>query len=664
VLSHQELSYRKDIDGLRAVAIILVVLFHYFPTLTQAGFIGVDIFFVISGYLISGIIYSQIATDRFSIIDFYLRRVRRIFPALITVLLTCLGVGWFILLSDEYVHLGKHTLSSALFVSNIVLMTESGYFDIASDLKPLLHLWSLGIEEQFYIVWPLIIMFFWRTKAFLPLVLILTCISFSLNIFLISGHPSETFYLLFTRFWELSLGGILAYAKIRGKCSFSTRINNVVSFCAFLLLAIGLLFIQKKAAYPGWWALCPVVFAVMIIIAGEKAALNKYLLSNKLIVGVGLISYPLYLWHWPLLSITKMVTHAELGYALTAGLLVVAVVFAVITYLVVEQPIRKRKKQQDVIWLMCAMLVTMTIGMLAYLKLLEPLSQKYHLKAITQAIGEWDFPGENFKPFPFEGRNFYIQVTANERQVVYIGDSNMEHYGPRIDELVKNGTKNTKTAVFATQSGCPPIRHVTAQNEPVCKGYIDAALKYAIKPEVDTVVFSAVWYMYLSGTIQPGNYFYEDSDSQRYVLDKGSVGSQKALSEFESMIKELRAQGKKVYVILGSPYSFKLDPQMLVTRKLPALADWHTGFSFFKVNGGGLDETEYMRTLDVAATKEPLIKMSLAHGVQIIDPFPILCPQGMCPALDANGEPIYRDWDHFRPGYIRKNGAFIDQTMQ
>jgi peptidoglycan/LPS O-acetylase OafA/YrhL len=664
VLSHQELSYRKDIDGLRAVAIILVVLFHYFPELTHAGFIGVDIFFVISGYLISGIIYSQVAAKHFSIIDFYSRRIRRIFPALITVLLTCLGVGWFILLSDEYVHLGKHTLSSALFVSNILLMTEAGYFDIASDLKPLLHLWSLGIEEQFYIIWPLIIMFFWRTKAFLPLVLILTCISFVLNICLITAHPSETFYLIFTRFWELSLGGVLAYARIQGKCTFSGTINNLVSFCAFLLLAISLFFIQKKGVYPGWWALCPVAFALMIIASSEKAVLNKYLLSNKLFVGIGLISYPLYLWHWPLISITKMVTHTEPSYVLRAGLLVLAIVLAVVTYLMVEQPIRKRKKARDVIWLMSAMLLTMTIGMLAYLKLLEPLSQKYHLKAITQAIGEWDFPGKDFKAFQYEGRYFYIQPTNNKRQVVYIGDSNMDHYAPRIDELVKQGNTSYKTPVLATQSGCPPIRHVIALNAPICKGYADTALKYAMSPDVDTVVFSAVWYMYLSGTIQPGNYFYEDADSQRYVLGKGSVGSQKVLAEFESMIKELRAQGKKVYVILGSPYSFKLDPQFLVKRELPTLANWRAGFSFFTVSGGSLSESEYMTILDVPTTKEPLIKMSLAHGAQIIDPFPILCPNGICPALDANGEPIYKDWDHFRPTYIRKNGFFIDQTME
>lgn len=664
MLSHQDLSYRKDIDGLRAVAIILVLLFHYFPELTHAGFVGVDIFFVISGYLISGIIYSQVAAKRFSIIDFYSRRIRRIFPALITVLLACLGAGWFILLSDEYMHLGKHTLSSAFFVSNIVLMTEAGYFDIASDLKPLLHLWSLGIEEQFYIIWPLIIMFFWRAKAFLPLVLILTCISFVLNISLIANHPSETFYLLFTRFWELSLGGLLAYAMIRGKCTFSEPINNLTSFCAFLLLAIGLFFIQKKGAYPGWWALCPVAFALMIIASGENAVLNKYLLSNKLFVGVGLISYPLYLWHWPLISITKMVTHTEPSYILRVGLLVLAVVLAVITYLVVEQPIRKRKKGQDVIWLICAMLVTIAIGMFAYLKLLEPLSQKYHLKAITQAIGEWDFPGKDFKAFQYEGRSFYIQSTSNKRQVVYVGDSNMDHYAPRIDELVKQGNINYKTPVLASQSGCPPIRHVIALNEPICKGYADIALKYAMGSDVDTVVFSAVWYMYLSGMIQPGNYFYEDADSQRYVLDKGSVGSQKALAEFESMIKELRAQGKKVYVILGSPYSFKLDPQALVKRELPALANWHAGFSFFKVSKGGLSESEYMTMFDVPSIKEPLIKMSLAHGAHIIDPFPILCPDGVCPALDANGEPIYKDWDHFRPSYIRKNGSFIDQTME
>src|SRR5580692_8012033 len=204
-------AYRRDIDGLRAVAVIAVVVFHAFPKLLAGGFIGVDVFFVISGFLISGIILNGLEQGNFRFADFYQRRIRRIFPALTIVLITFLVLGWIVLLPDEYRQLGKHTAAGAGFVSNIALWKEAGYFDTAGARKPLLHLWSLGIEEQFYLAWPLCIFLLWKltTKRLLLFVVILAAVSFTLNVGLM-GHPSASFYLPYTRFWELLLGCILA----------------------------------------------------------------------------------------------------------------------------------------------------------------------------------------------------------------------------------------------------------------------------------------------------------------------------------------------------------------------------------------------------------------------------------------------------------------------
>ncbi|WP_445577643.1 Acyltransferase [Pseudomonas sp. E141] len=203
------LKYRPDIDGLRAVAVLAVVLYHAFPRDFPGGFIGVDVFFVISGYLITGILIKSLSRDSFSILDFYARRIRRIFPALLLVLFSCLLFGWFFLIDSEFQQLGKHAASGAGFVANLVLWSESGYFDSAAEMKPLLHLWSLGIEEQFYLVWPFVLWLAWQfRRASLALVpVLLFIISFYFSVTMVHVDPVGAFYSPLTRFWELAVGG-------------------------------------------------------------------------------------------------------------------------------------------------------------------------------------------------------------------------------------------------------------------------------------------------------------------------------------------------------------------------------------------------------------------------------------------------------------------------
>ena len=208
-------KYRPDIDGLRAIAVLSVVGFHAAPGRIPAGFIGVDIFFVISGYLITSIILKGLEAGTFNFAEFYGRRVKRIFPALLIVLLASLAIGYFILLDDQFKELGKHIAGGAGFVSNLVLWGESGYFDNAADFKPLLHLWSLGIEEQFYIVWPFLLWLAWKQRFnYLPVLLVIAFASFALNIYTVSSDPVAAFYSPLTRFWELLVGSILAYIGI------------------------------------------------------------------------------------------------------------------------------------------------------------------------------------------------------------------------------------------------------------------------------------------------------------------------------------------------------------------------------------------------------------------------------------------------------------------
>ena len=261
-----------------------------------------DVFFVISGYLISSIILRQSLAGRFSLIGFYGARVRRIFPALIVVLAAVLAAGAFTMVADDYATLGRHALAGAGFVSNLLLWSESGYFDVNSAAKPLLHLWSLGIEEQFYIVWPLLMLWGIRRGWNLRLIaLVIGLASFAWNVHLADHDTVADFFSPLSRTWELMLGAAVAFAAVPlARMAFPAR--NAASFAGGAAILVALFTIDGTARFPGWWALLPTFGAALIIVGGPSAWLNRRVLALRPMVGVGLISYPLYLWHWPILS--------------------------------------------------------------------------------------------------------------------------------------------------------------------------------------------------------------------------------------------------------------------------------------------------------------------------------------------------------------------------
>ena len=303
------IAYRPDIDGLRGVAVLAVLGFHAFPRFSPGGFVGVDIFFVISGYLISTIILHDVASGRFTYSGFYGRRIRRLLPALVTVLLAALVAGLFSDFLTELSRLGAHIAAGATFLSNIILWREDSYFDVVSTAKPLLHLWSLGVEEQFYIVWPLALATISQRR--IPwAVTAIVLVSFAINIAIVGSHPAAAFFLPATRIWEFMIGALLACAGTR---AWVPQRQDTISAIGFTLLVVSLCFINKATAFPGWAALLPTLGAAAVIAAGADAWLNRTLLANKAAVFLGLISYPLYLWHWPILSF--LTVNLEIGRA-------------------------------------------------------------------------------------------------------------------------------------------------------------------------------------------------------------------------------------------------------------------------------------------------------------------------------------------------------------
>ncbi|QDL54295.1 acyltransferase family protein [Rhodoferax aquaticus] len=330
-------NYRADVDGLRAIAILFVVLYHGYPSEFNGGQIGVDVFFVISGYLITGLIIDDVSKNRFHLTTFYARRIRRIFPALITVLFSCMALGWFTLLSVDFEQLGRQVIAGALFSANFLFWNDVGYFDIAAEKKPLLHLWSLGVEEQFYIAFPIIFVYIRKNfKIIFFAVLLLT--SLALYMWIGSVNPSSAFYLPHTRFWQILSGSVLILMQ-REYYKPSKRLENAASFFGVVVLILSLYTMRGPVEFASYRSIFPVI-AAMLFLYGQSSWINGTILSCRPMVLVGKISFPLYLWHWVLLSFCHIFEDSKPFIEVRNPALILSFLLAFATYWFIEQPVR------------------------------------------------------------------------------------------------------------------------------------------------------------------------------------------------------------------------------------------------------------------------------------------------------------------------------------
>ena len=356
-------DYRSDIDGLRAIAVCLVVIYHAFPSALPGGYVGVDVFFVISGYLITGIIVREGEKGIFSFRRFYARRVKRIFPALAVVLCGTLAIGWFVLSPTALADLGSHVVSSAAFVPNITVWNQSGYFDDSAISKPLLHLWSLGIEEQFYFVWPLLLAAVLRRRRFVtPVVVIAGAVSFVLCLRLLDTDASGAYFLPWSRAWELCVGALLATTRPSwdrmSRAAVFTR--SMASYVGLGVIVVAAMSLDADSRFPGWLALFPTIGAGLIVVSrGSKA---NQLLGSRGFVAVGLISYPLYLWHWPLISFAYIKSQGRPSDAILVLVVALGFVLAALTYQFVELPLKRHAWRHATLVLVVAMLSIGTMG--------------------------------------------------------------------------------------------------------------------------------------------------------------------------------------------------------------------------------------------------------------------------------------------------------------
>jgi len=450
------IEYRADIDGLRAIAVLFVIAFHAFPNTLPGGFIGVDVFFVISGFLISSIIYSKIDNNSFSYTEFYYRRIKRIFPSLVLVLIASLLIGWYVLFADEYKQLGKHITAGAGFSSNLVLWSEAGYFDNSSETKPLLHLWSLGIEEQFYIFWPILLGIIWKKRhSFLFITLFVAATSFTINIFAIDSNQTFAFYSPVTRFWELLIGGILAYIKLY-KPHYVPQNTNRQSTIGILLIALGVL-LTRENFFPGWWPLLPTIGTFLVIFSAQKSWLNRNILSNRILVSIGLISYPLYLWHWPLLSFARIIDGKNPSNEIIIIAIILSFILAWLTYKLIEQPIRYGKHQKVLVIFICILMILIgTAGYTIYQH--DGLKSRPSVIEVGNQADDLDYGkhwvGWNLCENEGESQGCRILNPLSEPSIAVVGDSHAGHLASGIAEVFRYSNENV---VIRLSAGCMPF---------------------------------------------------------------------------------------------------------------------------------------------------------------------------------------------------------------
>jgi peptidoglycan/LPS O-acetylase OafA/YrhL len=484
--------YRPDIDGLRAVAVLAVVFYHAFPEAIGGGFVGVDIFFVISGFLITGIIARELASDRFSLTTFYARRVRRIFPALIVVLSVVLVLGWLWMLPGPYAQLSSDVFASAAFSANIALWQHAGYFDVEAAKKPLLHLWSLGIEEQFYLVWPLVLMLTVRLRLSLIWVAgAIAVASFVLNVALITSSPVATFYLPFTRAWELLAGGALACSWSR--IDHGELASNVRAGAGAVLIAIAILVLDRGRAFPGWWAALPVVGSALVLSA-PLAWGCRHLLANRPMVRVGLISYPLYLWHWPLLVFFAIIKFSALTTLERALVVLLSILLAWATYRFVEIPFRfGRPRLLKVASLASAMALVALAGVIVVRNAGFDFRLPEEIRAMTQVTtqtAQWRV-GECMIDLSHQTAFADSCVDRDRRPLVMLwGDSTAGALMPGLRKAQES--RDFGIAQF-TSSSCPPAINVDIAWQPNCRAINDKVLGLVRQLKPNIVLLHSSW---------------------------------------------------------------------------------------------------------------------------------------------------------------------------
>jgi peptidoglycan/LPS O-acetylase OafA/YrhL len=498
------LKYRSEIDGLRAIAVIPVILFHAGFELFSGGFVGVDVFFVISGYLITTILIEDIENNRFSIVNFYERRARRILPALFFVMLVCIPFAWMWMLPNQFKDFSQSLVAVSLFASNILFWRDSGYFDAAAEEKPLLHTWSLAVEEQYYFLFPIFLILTWRfgkNKVFWMIVLF-SVVSLLLSEWGWRNKANANFFLFPTRAWELLAGSITAFIVQKN----GVKKNETLSLLGLAAIIFSIFYYSEATPFPSVYALVPVIGAVLLILYANKETLVAKLLSAKAFVGIGLISYSAYLWHQPLFAFAK-IRAIEYPSAFLMGLLsIISLILAIISWRFIEQPFRNKNVFSRAYIPGGSFVLIMAFSLFGYLGHYtsgfvsripnELLISIENAKDRSETFSECHLKGD-IPSHPIQQCNSFL--VNNSASVMFVGDSHLDAVGLQIQKRLFDLGVGSYAVSY---SGCVPIRglyRVDMDNPHLCNEYNTSMLSYAKEKGITDIILVGRFPLYLNG---------------------------------------------------------------------------------------------------------------------------------------------------------------------
>jgi peptidoglycan/LPS O-acetylase OafA/YrhL len=503
------MRYIPEIDGLRAVAVMSVIFYHFGVPVFSGGFIGVDVFFVISGYLITSILLTETKKNIFEFFKgFYIRRALRIFPALFFVIFVTMALSYFILIPGDYSELGMSAISAVAFMSNIYFYLNTGYFDGPAELMPLLHTWSLGVEEQFYLIWPGLILVLSRSSIRLRVSIVaLLFVSSLLGSVLLTGkNISLTFYNLPFRIFEFLLGAVIPifinYSKVRRICR-----NNIALFFQFigiLLILFSMINFSNEDSFPGYLALIPSLGSAIFIFGVIAASNNRFNPMGSLpMVCIGKISYSLYLWHWPVIVLFT-IYNSELapGVIQQTGLLLITFILSLISYYFIETPFRKSGRLSLSLKFSASLAILVIISSLVIISTKGVISRIPESQKVMTAkeMWQWDCPNRLKLPALSDKTlcNFGLPWKEASSRIILWGDSHAQQIAPLLEVLADEHNLS-----FLIYKACPPYvngedvlrRHKNPERATEgCRKSRDRGIEYAKKdPLVKLIIFSAAW---------------------------------------------------------------------------------------------------------------------------------------------------------------------------
>ena len=518
-------GYRRDIDGLRGIAVLAVVLYHAGVPFLRGGYVGVDVFFVISGYLISALIYRDLTQGKFSLRSFYERRAKRILPALLTVVSAFTLLGTLLLAPRELEVLSAQSISALTSTSNIFFWLRTSYFAPHAELKPMLMTWSLGVEEQFYLLFPLLLGWIWnlgRRKILLSLAA-LTAVSFSVSIIQVSFYPSASFFLLTSRWWELGLGTIVGIHGVSRTEQASGRLavwrREVLGIAGILGVLASALLYNSTTPFPGAAALLPVVASLMLL-TSKGSWVNSNILSSRLLVGAGLISYSLYLWHWPILSLAQYCAGDALAPLPTACLVALAFVAATASYFFVEQPFRRMPRTSRTLRRFALASALCSIPAFVFLAgrgwpsrypVAAAIEQEAHSPSLETCTAQ------DGQSLPVTSRG--CSSIKGHPSIAIMGDSHAASLNRYLQSALES--RGWSVAQF-TKNSCPPLGLVAPSSgeRENCVAFSQNSLAQVIKdPNVKTVVLAGYWLTNFPPFTEHGRYVAEGQQASALSVE-------------------------------------------------------------------------------------------------------------------------------------------------